>query len=655
MVSLDKEQEQDLSTCLASTLPRRKRRYVSKSRNGCRTCKLRHVRCDESRPTCRNCQRLGVACDGYLQLVSVVDPTAFASPLEKRSFSYFHSETRPQLQTFADFSFWDQLALQASFSEEPVRQLVAAIGAFHESLEATIPDLREERRQASVLLRQKATANIISELPKMPTAHVLLIAILLAFFDNISGNMTHAYKHITAAAAIVKEHRASDRRQQRSLLISKVLAPIVDQLYFLVDSIYAPSPTLLLGAPHDHSFTSFLDAHDQLHALADSINVQLKKHRGHPPSAERFPEQFEYWWDRFSFFLEMSNGVTCRCTWPDQHAHHTLAALYLEAEFLLTRTRLHCTLTGSDTTNDLHEDDFLAALDACQKMIQVLKTFPDRITDSARSCLGFRPVHFVSCWRVAESCRDPGIRRRALATMRMWRDLNTFWDTFTIADTAEYFIECEESGCPVRPILCAQDVPGEARIRILNASGFKIDQGTFEITLVNDYRQSDFIRVTYMRQTLSSDTDHLKQGELGCPKSPRRVIIDAYWLMRMPAGNFIRIGAHEIPGAQTSGMPVAIGGLFPQASMTAKSASGSKVASSKLWSMLDDTKRPEDHWNEWEWRISHPPFDRVPQQAGGIASGPDGCSERLEPPGLSLSKMMPLEERGMGFLPQTIA
>ncbi|KAL2267259.1 hypothetical protein VTJ83DRAFT_4536 [Remersonia thermophila] len=38
-----------------------------KSRSGCRTCKARRLRCDETKPTCRNCTQKGLECPGYQQ------------------------------------------------------------------------------------------------------------------------------------------------------------------------------------------------------------------------------------------------------------------------------------------------------------------------------------------------------------------------------------------------------------------------------------------------------------------------------------------------------------------------------------------------------------------------------------------------------------
>ncbi|KAH8682539.1 fungal-specific transcription factor domain-containing protein [Xylariales sp. PMI_506] len=40
-------------------------RRDKKSRSGCQTCKLKRMKCDETRPECRNCVRRGRACPGY--------------------------------------------------------------------------------------------------------------------------------------------------------------------------------------------------------------------------------------------------------------------------------------------------------------------------------------------------------------------------------------------------------------------------------------------------------------------------------------------------------------------------------------------------------------------------------------------------------------
>ncbi|OIW33764.1 hypothetical protein CONLIGDRAFT_191062 [Coniochaeta ligniaria NRRL 30616] len=68
----------------------RQRRYHQRSRNGCITCKKRHVRCDEARPLCMNCLRNGGEC-GY--------PDPFVSFPGSASEAGPRSETPPARRT----------------------------------------------------------------------------------------------------------------------------------------------------------------------------------------------------------------------------------------------------------------------------------------------------------------------------------------------------------------------------------------------------------------------------------------------------------------------------------------------------------------------------------------------------------------------------
>jgi hypothetical protein len=43
----------------------RKRKWHTKTRNGCKTCKKRRVRCDETKPVCNRCTSLNKVCEGY--------------------------------------------------------------------------------------------------------------------------------------------------------------------------------------------------------------------------------------------------------------------------------------------------------------------------------------------------------------------------------------------------------------------------------------------------------------------------------------------------------------------------------------------------------------------------------------------------------------
>ncbi|KAI1148896.1 hypothetical protein F4825DRAFT_432449 [Nemania diffusa] len=56
------------------------RKFAPKSRLGCKTCKIRRIKCDLSRPSCLKCQSTGRTCDGYTEMALAFKPEIESSP-----------------------------------------------------------------------------------------------------------------------------------------------------------------------------------------------------------------------------------------------------------------------------------------------------------------------------------------------------------------------------------------------------------------------------------------------------------------------------------------------------------------------------------------------------------------------------------------------
>ena len=86
--------EYPLETMMLGTAPQpstpaeRKRRHHHRSRNGCFSCKQKHMRCDEDKPICRNCLKNGSRC-GYARVESscTVQPHIVSAPKQVTSNS----------------------------------------------------------------------------------------------------------------------------------------------------------------------------------------------------------------------------------------------------------------------------------------------------------------------------------------------------------------------------------------------------------------------------------------------------------------------------------------------------------------------------------------------------------------------------------------
>ncbi|KAL8937764.1 MAG: hypothetical protein Q9216_004260 [Gyalolechia sp. 2 TL-2023] len=121
-------------------------------KTGCITCKIRHVKCDETRPECNKCISTGRKCDGYRMSAPPLPPAEYRSPTagtttsphlklhvitpsawdgsldELRAFDYFRLQTSEDLAYSLDVPL-DELVLQTSHHFEAIKHAAIALGA----------------------------------------------------------------------------------------------------------------------------------------------------------------------------------------------------------------------------------------------------------------------------------------------------------------------------------------------------------------------------------------------------------------------------------------------------------------------------------------------------------------------------------------------
>ncbi|KAK0101749.1 hypothetical protein ONS95_006901 [Cadophora gregata] len=226
-----------------SERPARVRAFKPKVSTGCKTCKIRRVKCDEAKPSCKRCSSTGRKCDGYFYCgvpssttprllpptnntrdVTTTNSTIDVCPslnfldsnLEQRSFSFFHQNTIPQLSSIFGSPSWKQLnrlLLQAVYHEPAVRHAAVALGALHEQFELNSrPHLSQNEQslntQFAVQQYVKALGYLVSPAKRRgkPAADVALITcILFVCFENLRGEYAMALSHINGGVKIIEE------------------------------------------------------------------------------------------------------------------------------------------------------------------------------------------------------------------------------------------------------------------------------------------------------------------------------------------------------------------------------------------------------------------------------------------------------------------
>ncbi|KAI0595471.1 hypothetical protein F4775DRAFT_569171 [Biscogniauxia sp. FL1348] len=131
----------------------------TKVKTGCRTCKIRKVKCDEGRPACQRCVSTGRVCDGYgiwggggnaygdrsatresCSKVILHNPQTIIGDTSPGCYDYlqwFMSRTVIKFPGACLSGFWETLVFQGCAAEPAVRHAIIALSSAHkrESLE----------------------------------------------------------------------------------------------------------------------------------------------------------------------------------------------------------------------------------------------------------------------------------------------------------------------------------------------------------------------------------------------------------------------------------------------------------------------------------------------------------------------------------------
>lgn len=124
----------------------RARQDENQTLNGAYGCRVRHIKCDETRTHCVRCTSTGRKCDGYTEqspatilpdpslTVLTINSAAGHVP-ECRAFDFFRTCTLPNVSLHFGSPPWVRLLLQACYSEPALQHAATALGALHEHLE----------------------------------------------------------------------------------------------------------------------------------------------------------------------------------------------------------------------------------------------------------------------------------------------------------------------------------------------------------------------------------------------------------------------------------------------------------------------------------------------------------------------------------------
>ncbi|KJK60917.1 GAL4-like ZnII2Cys6 or C6 zinc binuclear cluster DNA-binding domain protein [Aspergillus parasiticus SU-1] len=209
-----------------------KRRFVNRSKTGCRICRARRIKCDETPESCHNCTSTGRKCEYDIQRLprqlpgkrstvgSIVRSTNIADGFrwkitsdERLCFSFFQHRSLPTIIGYFDSPLWQRLVLQLSQVDQAVYHAVVAFSAIHADYEArgnplAIQSLDNSWQRFAIDQCGRAyallTARSASQDPTLQQV-TLVCCMLFVLSELMRGYYDLAFTHLRNGLQILKD------------------------------------------------------------------------------------------------------------------------------------------------------------------------------------------------------------------------------------------------------------------------------------------------------------------------------------------------------------------------------------------------------------------------------------------------------------------
>ncbi|KAH7154269.1 hypothetical protein DER46DRAFT_612866 [Fusarium sp. MPI-SDFR-AT-0072] len=241
-----------MATIQPQDQPRKKRTRakVPKVRTGCKTCRRRHLKCDEGKPSCLRCLRDKWTCDGYSQSspepLYVSGASSYELPLHPKSDEmtsglstlrpaltggvlantadnalYYHTRewVIPDLEMIdGSREFWHDIILPLSYSNTAIKHALCALGASHQRFLASYPgnlnnlghsidyDYQANLKysEAIALIRPVMAENSASNIQT-----ALLCCTIFICIENLHRRYADSVRHLRAGYQLLESLRAA--------------------------------------------------------------------------------------------------------------------------------------------------------------------------------------------------------------------------------------------------------------------------------------------------------------------------------------------------------------------------------------------------------------------------------------------------------------
>ncbi|RAK97952.1 Zn(II)2Cys6 transcription factor domain-containing protein [Aspergillus ibericus CBS 121593] len=487
---------------LSTTAPEKRRKSNgTRSRTGCRTCRVRRIKCDETPGKCNNCTSTGRSCAYDMHrlpraaagqgldnkiICQVADGFRWAMTSdERRCFSHFQHFTIPSLLELFDSALWRNLVLQISYSEPAVYHAAVALSAIHQDVEQWGMPLPGQTRQnvwQKFALEQSARSyGILSKRnasdPRLREI-MLLCCLLYSLLELLQGQYERACRHLQGGLRILKEIKVQKQlADDTESPVEKCLVAAFVQLDIQSTYYGVHGPVLCVDTElgkyqwqlnQPEMFSTLLEARQAIEPLVSGVfrftseswplsaADVARDYDSLLPRQERLLSQLNLYADLFSpFYFGSYAGLSYR----EQRGADIIYILHR----CLTLSVKTCLLAKDPAVLDCYTPEYQEALYLVEAL---LYKYPERPTFTLD--VGILPTLYL----ISFKCYDVRVRLRAIEALQHWPHREGLFESKWMSFLLLEFIKADMK----KDVLSMPEFPSESSSSSTGSPGATADQ-----------------------------------------------------------------------------------------------------------------------------------------------------------------------------------
>ncbi|OBS22458.1 hypothetical protein FPOA_08795 [Fusarium poae] len=433
-----------------------------KAGNGCITCRIRRVKCDMAKPACQRCLTGKRKCDGYLpenstitrrqlteiaRRISVVGPISQALcqyPISAGTkstnltlFDVFRTLTAPSTASFIPSQFWTREILQLAHSEPAVWHATLALGAIHQRHELYFQGCNDKSEEMWLEANVSYGRAISCARQVKDPAKLLSLCLALVSIAHLIGRWSDSQVHITAAHRLLSQAGYSVETSSAAEMLTRL---DLHAMTFSDSSAPYPYKSVPVRVWIDEDmqriagFESYAQAGTALFGVMRRLMMMGQK--AYDKDQETMGENYDMLAvtkrDLASWEYKMAEFERNHASSHDQRG-----AISIRLYHTLMRTFL----AGGAFGPEMRWDNLVGLYERILTLAETLCANTQSF--HVNSPLSLEPGVIVPVFMVAQRCRHPWLRRRAITLLCKLKRQEGMWLSDGAAAVSKKIMELE--------------------------------------------------------------------------------------------------------------------------------------------------------------------------------------------------------------------